>query len=1576
MTPRALKTLRPRWLRLPDREAFSRPLPWLILLALITVLIGVTIIARIALDLASPDVARYAGDLTARGRADYSFWPGGPLIPPINPEAIAAAESDQPSAAPPDGPQSPDSVPIVVVAAATPMPSATSVPPSPSPTATQTAAPTDLPPTVVPSATQTIAARQAPTTIPAQGNPPTATAQIQPSATPVTEPGSPPVATPRPTNTPAPPTSTPQATSTPQPTSTPAPTNTPAPSNTPAPPTNTPTPTSTPEPPPPELSFATTALVASEEQGQATVEVRLNLPATRTVTVAYSTGGGTATPNADYRPASGTLSFSPGVVTRSFTIEILRDNLNEPNETVEIRLSAPTNAVIVGPSVAILTITDSDVPPIARFAGERRTLPESAGSAAVSIELSQPGAIDVSIPYAVSGTAGTTDHTLRPGAVIIPAGATGARLRFAIIDDLIDEDDEQIVVTLGTPINASLGSPSVYVFTIVDDDTAGVTLSQARFDLAEGQSASYTLTLESEPISPVTVSLRPDQQLRASPAALVFTPENWNRAQTVTVTAFDDDVDEASPHEGRLIHEVSSVDANYNNLAVSDIVVAITDNDTAGVRVMSDTPPLRLQEGANLSYRVVLESEPTAPVTITLVPDIQVTVTPRTLVFTPASWRTPQTVLLSAIDDAVAEGDEHPGQVIHQVTSVDSNYEGIAVAPVNVTIIDNDRSGVIIDRSSLSLTEAPGPTQAEAYSVRLSSQPTAPVEVALSFDREVTLNGQTTSPLMLSFTPLNWSAAQTVTVRAVDDAIDEDGDRPPLAPNTTPHLSVIRHITSSADPFYNRNAPELRPFITVSIIDNDTAQLIVTPTSLTVTEGLTGEYSVRLATQPRAPVTVRLEEQSDGLINLSPATLTFTALNWSAPQTVTVRAADDDVDTTYPPERITHILVSDDPAYNGLPASSVEVRVIDDDTAEITISSSALTLTEGLTATYTVRLATQPTQPVTVSLTINGPVTITPPSLVFDPANWAVSQMVTVESVDDDVDAPDAMATVTHTAISNDPGYAAAMARLLTVTVPNDDEAGLAVSLPSDWRTSESGGSITFTVRLQSRPLTPVTVSVTTSNPAEAVVSDPPMPLVFDGTNWNTPMTVTVTGVDDADLDGPVAYSVYVTIDPGSGYAQLNSLTELRFTNLNDDRVQVSFTTAETVIREDVGEARLTVQLAQSLTYTVTAGYESFPGTATADEDYTPVGGTLIFAPGEVTKTVSVPILNNDVTAEERYETLYLLLLPGDGTELASPAVVTVLIEEDGVASPPESPLFLSTAGPLRTLQQSYWYTNADEGGGGGSNFVQIAVPCSWPPAQPLVVELWSPAIHYGAGAGSDLVDPQTSDGPNETRFELYDGGSVVAADAVTITPGGIGLLATQTYAASTAAETWSPLAVITTPVACGSYLLHAWTDGDDENYWAVRAGYDHDGLPNTAPVTGLPNGERVSVGTLLSSVELRSAADTQACLTAWVNLAPGTATLRLRNFDLDLEAGEPEEIGLRYYAPDQIYDPRGATGGIGATISSNGAWQEDSFAAPAAGWWRVAICSGGQNRFALEATGDGVVLPLFYDAPYRHVGG
>ena len=100
--------------------------------------------------------------------------------------------------------------------------------------------------------------------------------------------------------------------------------------------------------------------------------------------------------------------------------------------------------------------------------------------------------------------------------------------------------------------------------------------------------------------------------------------------------------------------------------------------------------------------------------------------------------------------------------------------------------------------------------------------------------------------------------------------------------------------------------------------------------------------------------------------------------------------------------------------------------------------------------------------------------------------------------------------------------------------VPAAPTPGITVQPSSGLETTEDGGQASFTVVLDSQPTAAVTIGISSSDATEGIVDQ--SSLVFDDTNWNVPQTVTVTGQDDTDGDGNVAYSIItaaaVSADP------------------------------------------------------------------------------------------------------------------------------------------------------------------------------------------------------------------------------------------------------------------------------------------------------------------------------------------------------------------------------------------------------------------------------------------------------------
>jgi hypothetical protein len=180
-------------------------------------------------------------------------------------------------------------------------------------------------------------------------------------------------------------------------------------------------------------------------------------------------------------------------------------------------------------------------------------------------------------------------------------------------------------------------------------------------------------------------------------------------------------------------------------------------NTLVGIDV---TPAVRVSEEGEIGvYNITLAVAPRAPVTISIVPDEQVTTSPQVVVATPADWNAPHLVTVAAVDDGEVEsppGTVHAGLIRHEVTSEDPYYDGIAMRDVVVAIVDNDYPGVIVAPTQLALVDA---TEPMTYSIQLASRPGDAVAIGIEPGA-----GLETLPTALLFTPDNWNDPQAVLV--------------------------------------------------------------------------------------------------------------------------------------------------------------------------------------------------------------------------------------------------------------------------------------------------------------------------------------------------------------------------------------------------------------------------------------------------------------------------------------------------------------------------------------------------------------------------------------------------------------------------------------------------------------------------------------------------------------------------------------------------------------------------------------------------------------------------------------------
>lgn len=589
------------------------------------------------------------------------------------------------------------------------------------------------------------------------------------------------------------------------------------------------------------------------------------------------------------------------------------------------------------------------------------------------------------------------------------------------VDDVFDDDDQLYLVT----VDAGTWGQGEVALANRDDDDAGVAVMQTAADLQvseTGTTATFSIVLTSRPMADVTIPLSSsdDGEATVSPTSITISPATWDAARTITVTGVNDDVADGDQSAIIGVGAATSSDGGYSGFNANDVSVTNVDDDTANF-IVSPTSNLSVTEGAGTGntaeLTVRLATQPTGDVTISVssTDTSEGTVSDATLTFTPVNWEAPQTVTITGVDDALADGDVDYMITLDNVVSTDANYTSRDPADVAVTTLDNDSANILLSRTSGLITTEGG--DSDTFTIVLLSQPTA--DVVIAFQSEDTTEATVSPASPITFTPADWDTAKTISAIGVDD-IATDGHQP----------FTITLSATSADPNYDGFAI---PAVSGTNQDNDIAGIRVTPLRLDVAEfnNDPGDvFEVVLTRMPIGAVTIDLSvsDASEGTIDKNQ--LTFSTLNWNVPQVVTVKGVDDAlIDGQQPFTVVTAPAVSTDLTYNGLDAEDVTVFNFDDESPGVYIQARGLLKTiegQNQPAFIRMRLTIAPTAPVTctVSSSDTSEVTVEPSMFVFDASNFDVSQTLTVRGVDDAIaDGDQEVIIITHPCTSADPVY-------------------------------------------------------------------------------------------------------------------------------------------------------------------------------------------------------------------------------------------------------------------------------------------------------------------------------------------------------------------------------------------------------------------------------------------------------------------------------------------------------------------------------------------------------------------------
>ena len=241
---------------------------------------------------------------------------------------------------------------------------------------------------------------------------------------------------------------------------------------------------------------------------------------------------------------------------------------------------------------------------------------------------------------------------------------------------------------------------------------------------------------------------------------------------------------------------------------------------------------------------------------------------------------------------------------------------------------------------------------------------------------------------------------------------------------------------------------------------------------------------------------------------------------------------------------------SSDNDFDGVADQTVSVSTTDNDTAGFTVTQSggSTTVAEtGSTDTFTVVLNAQPTSNVVISVVSSdtGEATVSAGTLTFTNGNWDTPQTVTITGVDDDLVDGSQTTTTTLSVVdaSSDNDFDGVADQTVSVSTTDNDTAGFTVTQSGGSTTvAETGSTDTFTVVLNAQPTSNVVISVVSSDTGEATVSAGT--LTFTNGNWDTPQTITITGVDDDLVDGSQTTTTTLSVVDGSSDDSFDSLAD------------------------------------------------------------------------------------------------------------------------------------------------------------------------------------------------------------------------------------------------------------------------------------------------------------------------------------------------------------------------------------------------------------------------------------------------
>ena len=586
------------------------------------------------------------------------------------------------------------------------------------------------------------------------------------------------------------------------------------------------------------------------EGGSVTVTVKLDADPERTVVIPVTHTARAGATGADYSSVPESVTFDAGDTSKTFTFSANDDTVDDDEEVLlGFGARLPAGVSTGTPATSTVTITDNDDPEVkVSFARSSYTTPEGA-TVSVVVELDADPERSVTIPITATneGGATTADYSV-PDSVTFTAGETAKAVVFTATMDAVDDDDESVELAFWTPLPAGVSaeSPTTTKVSITDDDVPQVKVSfaQASYTGAEGGMVTVTVDLDADPERTVVIPITHTPQDGAdggdysgAPANVTFVP--GDTTETFTITLADDTVDDDD--ESVKFGFGASLPVGVASETPATTTVRITDDDDPEVKVSYSRATYTVAEGGTVTITVELDADPERTVVIPLThaprtgaESTDYSGVPENVTFD--SGDTSKTFTLSATQDAV--DDDGETVLLGFGSSLPGRVATETPATATVTIDDDDDPEVEVSFAQASHSVAEG--SAVTVNLTLSADPERTVVITISATNQAgATDADYSVPTSVTFE--SGDTSKGIRFTAAQDNIDDDGESVVLAFGALP-----ARVSASAS----------NPSATVTILDDDTRGVMVTPISLPVDEGMTATYTVVLKSEPTGSVTV------------------------------------------------------------------------------------------------------------------------------------------------------------------------------------------------------------------------------------------------------------------------------------------------------------------------------------------------------------------------------------------------------------------------------------------------------------------------------------------------------------------------------------------------------------------------------------------------------------------------------------------------------------------------------------------------------------------------------------------------